>query len=287
MRSTGDGTGSPARLPSKRVKRSLRRAAITSAPSGGAGVVGGGEVAAGGRAAPAAGAPARWPGTSRCRSPASKDATCRTHGSRAAARSGAHHAPRRRGGVQRSSTQRDGTRSTLRRRSPRGTQSSCRRAPASAARSWWCWRSTRSARRASSPPVRARSWSGRRESSRTVAGKEPSARPRTTTRSRSSPMPISTEPTSTPSPKRPDPAEVLLELELEGAVEHVEGDRRPRRRRGRRGGGAPRRPARRPCARPGRPSRSRRPSPPRRRPSQRCAQRGVLAPAARAGGRGA
>ena len=32
MRSTGDGIASPARLPSKRVKRSLRRAAMTSAP---------------------------------------------------------------------------------------------------------------------------------------------------------------------------------------------------------------------------------------------------------------
>ena len=35
-------------------------------------------------------------------------------------------------------------------------------------------------------------------------------------------MPISTEPTSTPSPNRPTPTEVVLELELERAVEHLE-----------------------------------------------------------------
>ena len=99
--------------------------------------------------------------------------------------------------------QREGTRSTLRRRSPRGTHSTWRPAPARAARSWRCWRSTLWARRGSSSPAARRSWSGRRESSRVGEGNNPSARPRTTTRSRSRPTPMLTEPTSTPSPMRP------------------------------------------------------------------------------------
>ena len=57
--------------------------------------------------------------------------------------------------------------------------------------------------RGSSSPVDARSWSGRSESSWVGEGNRPSARPRTTTRSRSSPTPMLTEPTSTPSPMRP------------------------------------------------------------------------------------
>ena len=61
MRSTGDGTGSPARLPSKRVKRAAAAGGDHLGAERRAGVVGGGEVAAGRPAGRAAGAPARWP----------------------------------------------------------------------------------------------------------------------------------------------------------------------------------------------------------------------------------
>ncbi len=102
-----------------------------------------------------------------------------------------------------SSSHRDGTRSLVVRRSPRGRHSRWRSAAARAARTWRCWRPTRSRRSASSPLVRARSRSGRSESSRTGAGSVPSARPRITTRSRSSPIAYDSGPTRTPSPKRP------------------------------------------------------------------------------------
>ena len=71
----------------------------------------------------------------------------------------------------------------------------------------------------------SRSWSGRSESSCVGEGNSPSASPRTTTRSRSRPTPMLTEPTSTPFAHAPDPTEVGLELELQGAGEHVEVDR--------------------------------------------------------------
>ena len=122
-------------------------------------------------------------------------------------------------------TQRDGTCSLLRRRSPRGTHSRWRAAPASVASSSWCWRSVSSARSRSSPVAAWRSSSGRSESSRTGAGNEPSTRPRRITRSRSSPTPMRTDPTRTPSPMRPTAPQVGLELELQRPCEDVEGHR--------------------------------------------------------------
>ena len=102
-----------------------------------------------------------------------------------------------------SRAQRDGARPLLRRRSPRGTVSRWREAPAREASNWRCWRSTVPARSVSSPPAAWRSPSGSRGPSVTGAGREPSARPRTTTRSRSRPTPMLNGPHMTPSPIRP------------------------------------------------------------------------------------
>ncbi len=117
-------------------------------------------------------------------------------------------------------------RSVVRRRSPRGNSStrSCR-ADAIAARKRAWSASTRAARNGSTPLVARRSVSGSSESSRTRAGKVPSARPHRNTRSRSRPRPEAHVTHEDPVTQATHPAEVVVELEGEGATEHVEARR--------------------------------------------------------------
>ena len=224
IRSTGDGTGSPARLPSKRVNDGLRRASMTAAPRAVLGSSVAAEVAARGEQGPQpvllGGGRAPRAGAARRR----RTPRARTQGTWLPCRSWAHHrvavagqvgaerrAPSGTGPARRCGGGRHGARTR-----------SCRRAPARVARSWWCWRSTRSARSGELAAGAGPLVVGQQRVVADRGRERPLGQAEDHDQVEVEPDAHLDRPDEHAVAEPPDPAEVLLELELEGAVEHVE-----------------------------------------------------------------
>ena len=178
----------------------------------------------------------------------------------------------RRGAAQRSSTQRDGTRSLLRRRSPRGTPSSVApRAGEGGEELAVLALDPVGAAAASSPPARGALVVGEERVVAHGGGERALGQAEHDDEVEVEADAHLDGADEHAVAEAADPAEVVLELELEGAVEHVERRPGPRRRRARRAGASASSTRSAALRSAGSAQRSRRAAPPSSRASQRVA----------------